>query len=166
MTDATERFELPWIMTGQAQKEVTHNEALARVDMLLHPVAESMVLATPPADPGAGRTWIVAAGGTGAWAGRTGSLAIWTEGGWRFAAPVSGMLVWLIDQGRHVRWTGSAWTAGPFPTGGVLCDGIPVVGRQQPGIIGPTGGPIADIEARATIFAILDTLRNHGLITT
>ncbi|HLZ79899.1 MAG TPA: hypothetical protein VKQ09_11235 [Sphingomonas sp.] len=37
MSDATTRFALPLIAPGQAQKELFHNEALARVDALLQP---------------------------------------------------------------------------------------------------------------------------------
>lgn len=42
MTDlsTTSRWQLPLLAVGQTQKEVTHNEALARVDALLVPAAE------------------------------------------------------------------------------------------------------------------------------
>ena len=66
MADVTARFALPVLKAGQAQKEVTHNEALARVDALLHPVVESMALAVPPPAPEPGRGWLVAAAPSGA----------------------------------------------------------------------------------------------------
>jgi len=166
MTDGTGRFGLPHIVAGQAQKEVTHNEALALIDLLLHPVAETMMLGTPPGAPVIGRTWIVAAAATGAWAGKTDMLATWTDGGWRFAAPVAGMAVWLNDRTLHARWTGSAWRIAAWPTAGILCDGVQVVGPRQPAIAAPEGGDIVDAPARKAIFAILNTLINHGLITT
>jgi len=166
MTDDTVRFGLPQIATGQAQKEVTHNEALARIDMLLHPVVETMALAVPPADPAAGRGWIVAAGGSGAWAGRAGQLAVWTDGGWRFATPVAGMLAWVTDSGVHARWTGETWALGHWPVAALVVGGRPVVGAQQPAIATPAGGETVDIQARSAISALLGALRNHGLITT
>ena len=50
----TIRHELPLLSFGQAQREVTHNEALLLVDRLLHLVALSRSLAIPPAAPAPG----------------------------------------------------------------------------------------------------------------
>lgn len=166
MTDDTARFALPQIAVGQAQKEVTHNEALARIDGLLHPVVETMALAVPPTDPAAGRGWIVAAGADGAWQGRAGQLAFWTEGGWRFVDPVPGMLVWVVDAGLHARWTGAEWAMGVWPVTALTIAGERVVGVRQPAIPMPSAGEIVDIQSRNAIGAILTALRNHGLITT
>ena len=47
-SDATPRWALPQLFAGQAQKEVFHNEALARIDMLLHGHAESADEDTTP----------------------------------------------------------------------------------------------------------------------
>ncbi len=88
MSDATARFALPFIAAGQAQKEVFHNEALTRVDVLLQPVVEAVGLDAPPASPATGQCWVVGAAPTGAWAGQAQSIAAWTEGGWRFVAPL------------------------------------------------------------------------------
>ena len=91
--DETARFALPQLAPGQAQKEWWHNEALHRVDLLLCPVVESMTLSAPPTSPGPGACYLVASGGSDAWAGRDGMLAGYTNGGWRFIAPVEGMRV-------------------------------------------------------------------------
>ncbi|MFD1952248.1 DUF2793 domain-containing protein [Sphingomonas arantia] len=166
MADATARFGLPAIVAGQAQKGVTHNEALAIVDMVLHPVVETLTLAVPPDDPQVGRAWVVPADGTGVWADRRGQIAGWTDGGWRFVAPTPGMVTWVVDEGLHARWTGAVWSSGPVPTGGVAVAGVRVVGAQQPAIADPEGGEMADIQGRSTLRAVLTALRNHGLITT
>jgi hypothetical protein len=48
----------------------------------------------------------------------------------------------------------------------VLIDGQQVVGPRENAIDSPSGGSVIDGEARTTIEAILDALRNHGLIET
>jgi len=63
----TARWDLPLLFAGQAQKEVFHNEALVRMDMLMHARAESADLAEPPEMPDVGQCWIVANGAVGAW---------------------------------------------------------------------------------------------------
>lgn len=163
MTDVSARFLLPFILPGQAQKEVYHNEALAAVDTALHPSVEA-VLATPPADPGAGQSWIVGAGATGAWAGHEDSLACWTAGGWRFVAPVAGMLAWNIDLGCWRHWSGSAWSSGELPATALVIAGQQVVGERLSSVPSPSGGTTIDAEARTAIDALIVTLRSHGLI--
>ena len=54
---ATARHGFPMLVAGQAQKEFFVNEALARIDALLHPAFET-VANTPPAVPAAGE-WIL-----------------------------------------------------------------------------------------------------------
>lgn len=111
MTETSARFALPFLLPAQAQKEVYHNEALAMIDALLHPVVEGPAAATPPPAPEVGRCWIVAAGATGAWTGAAGKLAIATSGGWRFMGPVPGLLSWDRLAARWLQWDGSAWGA-------------------------------------------------------
>src|ERR1043165_2028464 len=112
MTDTSTRFALPLILPGQAQKEAFHNEALTVIDAALHAWGGEGPLAAPPATPDPGQSWLVGDDATGAWAGRETMLACWTQGGWRFVAPVRGMLVWAIDPGYWLYWTGSAWSDG------------------------------------------------------
>ena len=39
--DGTPRWALPFLFAGQAQKEMFHNEALVRIDALVHGIAQS-----------------------------------------------------------------------------------------------------------------------------
>jgi hypothetical protein len=164
MTDTSARFALPFIMPGQAQKEVYHNEALARLDAALHAAAEQGPLATPPADPQEGESWIVAADATGAWTGKDDALASWTGGGWRFVAPVPGMLVWNKAAGVWLHWSGSGWSDGALPATALSIGGEQVVGPRLADVPSPSGGTIIDSEARAAIDAVIATLKSHGLI--
>ena len=47
-------LSLPLIEAGQAQKHVTHNEALLLLDAALHLAVASRSVATPPGAPAAG----------------------------------------------------------------------------------------------------------------
>lgn len=164
--DATPGWALPLLFAGQAQKEIFHNEALMRVDMLLHPLAQSADEATPPGAPAVGACWIVAAGGSGAWDGRDGALACWTEGGWRFVAPRAGMTVLVADLGHALWHDGSGWIAASWREDGLYVAGDRVVGERGDAIPAPAGGAVTDAEARTAIGAMLAAMRNHGLIAT
>lgn len=163
-SDATDRWQLPMLFAGQAQKEIFHNEALIRIDMLLHGRAESADLASPPDMPPAGSCWIVAADAGGAWAGRGGLLACWTEGGWRFIAPQAGLRLMVADRGHVVEYDGAIWRDGPVRGDRLFLNDVQIIGPRQPGIADVAGGVVADAEARAAIGAILAALRGHGLI--
>ena len=166
MAESTARWGWPNLMAGQAQKEVTHNEALAMIDGLLHPVAETTALSSPPSDPAVGRLWLVGTDAAGAWAGQDGRIALWTEGGWRFVTPTPAMTVWIADAGLWAQWNGSHWEEGVLSVRAVRCAGVQVVGAQQPPIPPAAGGTVVDHQARDTLSAVLDAMRNHGLIAT
>lgn len=162
--EATPRWELPQLFAGQAQKEMFHNEALTRIDMLLHGQVESADLSVPPTSPAQGQCWIVAADAVGAWAGRDGALASWTEGGWRFVTPAAGLALWVADRGHELRHDGSQWQDGALREDGLYVAGTRSVGERQAAIAAPGGGTTIDSEARGVINAILAVMRSHGLI--
>lgn len=144
---ATARHALPNLFVGQAQKEITHNEALARVDALLHPAVQA-TLAGPPAAPGDesdGLCWLIAPAATGAWLGKSGQIARWSAGSWRYLLPVEGMDIWhLADQVRYF------YNNGDWASGSAIDD--------------PALGTTIDAEARGAITAILAHLRAIGSI--
>lgn len=94
---ATARLNLPYIAPLQAQKQVSYNEAMAALDQLVQPVVKSRSLATPPASPTEGDTYLVAPAPGGAWAGRAHHFATWRDGGWSFRAPAPGWLAYVVD---------------------------------------------------------------------
>jgi hypothetical protein len=112
----TPNLGLPYLMAAQAQKHVTHNEALRALDALVHLAVADRDLATPPSAPENGDRYIVAVDGTGAWAGHDGEIATFQDSGWVFFVPRSGWRAWIGDEGLLVVWNGSAWS--PVSTGG------------------------------------------------
>ncbi len=166
MTEFTSRYALPMLASGQAQKEITHNEALLLIDALAHPAVESRSLTAPPAAPLPGQIWLVGATATGDWLGKTGQLALWTSGGWRFILPKAGMMLWSKVDAVFIHFTGVAWAVGSWPVQQLMVAGQKVVSDRQPAIADPVGGAVLDGQARTAISYILNTMRAHGLIAT
>jgi len=162
--EASPRLALPFLVPGQAQKEMVHNEALQRIDALAQPVAQSADLAVPPTVPTPGDCWIVAGGATGAWAGHAGDIAQWTAGGWRFLQPAEGWRCHVSDRSAAMRHDGTTWVNETVRSDGIYVDGDKVVGSRMADIDPPVGGTVVDNEGRAVINELLTALRTHGLI--
>lgn len=106
----TPNLALPYIVQGQAQKEVTHNEALRLLDALVQLAVLDRDLYAPPGAPAEGERWIVAAGATGVWSGHDNQIAARQDGAWRFSSPRVGWLAYVVDEQALLAWTGGAWT--------------------------------------------------------
>ena len=112
MTD-TANLGLPCIDAAQAQKHVTHNEALRLLDTLVQLAVLDRDLTAPPGSPSEGQRWIVKAGATGAWAGYDADVAAWQDGGWQFSTPKMGWIAYVVDEG--------AWSPGTAAPGSMRC---------------------------------------------
>ncbi|MBQ1202293.1 MAG: DUF2793 domain-containing protein [Loktanella sp.] len=116
MSDQTPNLSLPFILPAQAQKHVTHNEAIELLDLIVQLTLSSVTQTTPPAAAVEGQSWAVPAGASGGWTGQVGMIASWRGGGWLFVAPVAGWVAWVTDQAALQVWTGADWIpAGQVP---------------------------------------------------
>ncbi|MCT7373653.1 DUF2793 domain-containing protein [Chelativorans salis] len=106
----TARLKLPYIMPSQAQKHVTHNEAIRLIDALVQPGILDRDLAAPPAGPAEGDQYIVGGDASGEWAGKEDHLAAFMDGAWFLLPPVTGMVAYVADEARLTVWDGNAWT--------------------------------------------------------
>ncbi|WP_068076110.1 DUF2793 domain-containing protein [Novosphingobium lentum] len=139
---STPRFALPLLFSGQAQKEVTVNEALLATDVLLHGCIEA-VANTPPVSATTGQTWLVGDNPTGLWAGHPGALAAWSDGGWRFASPRDGMRIFdKVQAADHLYNGGWKLVVSPAP---------------------PVGGTVIDAEGRSALINLIAALRSAGI---
>lgn len=109
MSDQSARLNLPFLMPSQAQKHITHNEALELLDALVQVGLASLAAETPPASPADGEMHALGAAPTGDWATHAGELAYWTGTGWLFLSPQTGWQAWDITGGQMCIWDGSAW---------------------------------------------------------
>ena len=158
------RLGLPLISSGQAQKEITVNEALQAIDIAISACVEEPPRATPPANPAEGRCFIVAANASGAWAGHSDEIACLTAGGWRFCRPVEGQSAYVRSTGVFALFRQSAWEIGTLTGNKLVFGGQQVVGPRGTVIAGPAGGSVVDVQCRGVVEAILGALRTHGLI--
>lgn len=107
--EQTPNLPLPYIMPSQAQKHVTHNEAIRMLDAVVQLSVVDRDLTAPPGSPVDGSRYLVAASPTGAWAGQAAKIAAWQDGAWAFLTPRAGWLVWVADEARLLSFNGSAW---------------------------------------------------------
>jgi len=110
---ATILLDLPYIAAGQAQKHVTHNEALRRLDALVLLAVIDRDLAAPPGGAADGERYLVADAAAGAWAGHAGEIAALQDGAWAFLAPREGWLAFVADEKRLVVHAAGAWRTWP-----------------------------------------------------
>lgn len=106
----TALLKLPYIMPSQAQKHVTHNEAIRLLDGMVQISVIDRDLTAPPANPNEGDRYIVADSATGSWNGWDSNIAYFADGAWMKLVQTTGWLSWVEDEARFVVWDGSAWT--------------------------------------------------------
>jgi len=107
----TPNLNLPYILASQSQKHVTHNEALVALDTLTQVSILDRNLSTPPGSPSEGDTYIVGSTATGDWSGEENSITTYYDSVWRFYTPKEGWLVYVVDEGVHLKFDGTSWVA-------------------------------------------------------
>lgn len=165
----TAQFGLPLLMPAQAQKHVTVNEALARLDA----VAQLRVLSsrepTPPARAAEGESYLVPPGASGEWAAKAGTVAIWSNGGWVYVVPKAGWRAWDERLATSLTFDGSEWLSDAVavtPGGAALLwklrefdhQIVPGASNETAAII-PAGVLVIGVTGR-----VLETLRGGGLV--
>ena len=109
MSQTTPALSLPIMMPAQAQKHVTHNEALELLDLVVQLNLESTALNAAPASPDEGQSWAVGTGASGLWSGQDGQIASWRGGGWMFVAPQDGWMAWCKHDSTLKVHSGGVW---------------------------------------------------------
>lgn len=113
---STPHLSLPLLAAAQAQKHVTHNEALASLDALVQLAVRERNRAAPPASPAEGDRFLVGAGAMGAFANQAGNIALFDLGSWRFFTPRAGWQAYVEAEDAILVFDGSEWkTAGAVP---------------------------------------------------
>lgn len=105
---STPNLGLDYIVASQAQKEVTHNQALNHLDALVQPVVQSYLMDTPPPSPSDGDVYIIGSSPTGVWTDRAYQIAMYYSG-WQFKAPQKGWRFYADDEDAFAFFDGSVW---------------------------------------------------------
>lgn len=114
--DLTENLQIPYILPSQAQKHVTHNEAIKALDAVVQLAVMTRALATPPPAPTAGARYIVPAAAAGGWAGKEGMVAAWQDEAWSFHAPRDGWIAYALDENKMLAFRDGDWAIAAFET--------------------------------------------------
>lgn len=105
------RLGLPYLAAAQAQKHVTVNESLLRLDALVQLSARSATTTAQPASPSDGDIYILPSGKSGAaWgAMANGALAYYRDGAWETLTPHTGWCCYVEDEAAFYARDASAW---------------------------------------------------------
>lgn len=105
----TPHLALPLLAAAQAQKHVTHNEAIAILDALVQLAVRERNRTSPPASPEEGERYLVGEGAGGAFAGHEGVIALFDLGAWRFLSPRAGWCAYVEAESLLLVFDGTAW---------------------------------------------------------
>ncbi len=126
--EETDNLRLPYLLAAQAQKHVTHNEALRSLDALVQLAIENRDLADPPVTPTDGARYIVASPATGDWSGHEGEIAAFQDAAWLFHAAHEGWIAWVSDEDVAIVYDGTGWVTLSSGGGGGSVNPTPLVG--------------------------------------
>jgi hypothetical protein len=120
VSDTSPNLILPYLAAGQAQKHVTVNETIQRLDALVQLAVASATTSAQPASPADGALYVLPAGKTGDdWdAMADHALAYYRDGAWEEIAPREGWLAFVKDADQLLHYTGAAWAL--FPVGKLI----------------------------------------------
>ncbi|MEM1381086.1 MAG: DUF2793 domain-containing protein [Pseudomonadota bacterium] len=111
MSSQSSRLGLPYLLEAQAQKHVTVNEALRRLDALIDLRVLSATRTTQPASVAESDAYLLPGTISGAdWDNFTGGhIAVFQDGAWVSYTPFSGMTAYTEDQGIAYVFKSGTW---------------------------------------------------------
>jgi hypothetical protein len=147
--DFSAKLSLPYLLPNQAQKHVTLNDSVRRLDALVQLSVISADQTVPPEDPAEGDRYIADAPSAGAWAGTDGQVAAFQDGVWTFYPPQIGWTAWDEGTSQLLVFDGERW-AGAGGTGEA----------GSPEMLGINAG--ADATNRLTVSSPASLLTHEG----
>ena len=148
---------LPEIAASQSQKHVTHNEALAALDVVVQLSVLSQSEASPPGSPDDGDRYLVPSGATGDFAGEDGAIASYRDGAWTFHTPNAGWRAYVEDEGGYAIYDGSDWSGPDVVTLAAAPNGAEsrfVTVEEELTLSGASTSSTIEIPDRAIVFCV------------
>ncbi len=124
MSDTTARLGLPLIQPSQAQKHVTHNDALLILDVATQLVVQSFEAVTPPESPDDGALYALGSSPQDAWSDQAGKLALWWDSQWRYFEPQEGWRAILSGSAQIRIRQGGGWVSPEIDTNNLESVGV------------------------------------------
>lgn len=141
------------------------------LDAIVQLSVKSRQITSPPGSASPGERWIVAAGATGAWSGKSGQVAVYMDGGWVFYTPRTGWTCYVEGEGLFA-FAGASWQAvaqggqPPGSVGVVSASGASIVVKvieQEVTLAGASVDTAIAIPNRAIVLAV--SVRTMAAIT-
>lgn len=107
-TDDTAKLILAYLRENQASAEVTHNDALNRLDFIIQLAINQWPVNDPPETPSNGLVVMVGVAGTGVFTGHDNEVAAYYDG-WIFAEPQEGWRAWDCTADLLYVYDGTNW---------------------------------------------------------
>ena len=121
-TENTAKLSLPYLLMQQAEKEVTHNEALDILDFFAASTFIS-ILNSPPSSPANGDTYVIGDTPSDLWAGNAKKIAYYNENKWLFITPFEGLkLVKTSGEKTEYIYDSGLWKEYSSGTGGTTTE--------------------------------------------
>ncbi len=105
----TPRLGIEELEHGELNGDVTYNDGLRLIEMLVQTVITELNATSPPGSPGHGDMYTV--GNATNWGGGSVlyDLAQYYNGDWYYYTPFEGMRLYDLDTSTDYQYTGSAW---------------------------------------------------------
>jgi len=122
---ATARLDLPFLQAGQALKNITHNEALQRLDSGLYLSCSNMDANSLPGNPAEDLVVLISQSPDITLLDRVGQIAVFTTSGWVWFTPKPGWSLWDETEQTLRIFNGKSWVP---PMKETFQDSLPKLG--------------------------------------
>lgn len=105
----TNNFQFDLLAQNQSQKELTINNNIYIMDLLLNTYVKSIKFSSPGDLKVTRYLYIVGDDAKGLWQGKENHIAYQRNKVWQFIKPQIGMLFYVYDEGRFYAYTENGW---------------------------------------------------------